>query len=144
MSANHKREGDGERLYIFVRHLGRKLAKIDMECGVSPARYSVLAHLAFHGHDNVGVLAAAEGVSRPAMTRLVKDMETSGLVRRSQDARDARGVIVAPTRKGRTIVERARARKVSLIDSHLEPLAPDQRAAVRQMLEALKDLGSRD
>src|SRR5215472_986769 len=97
---------DGEQFYLTVQHLGRRLRDMDVACGITPARFSALVHLAFHGVNNVGELAAAERVSRPAMTRLVRDMERSGLVRRGADSRDARGVLVTLTKKGRAIMTR--------------------------------------
>ena len=66
--------------------MGRALA----ERGFATARFAVLANLKFHGAYNVGALAAALQVSRPAMTRLVRDMEVAGLVERSPDERDGR------------------------------------------------------
>src|SRR5262245_21315765 len=100
-----KAKSDGEKLYLLVQHLGRRLRDFDVELGISPARFSTLVHLVFHDvGNNVGQLAAAERVSRPAMTRLIRDMEKSGLVRRLADSRDGRGVLVEITRKGRTVV----------------------------------------
>src|SRR5215469_15634480 len=107
-----KDRSDAEVLYLTVQHLGRLLRDIDVACGISNARFSVLVHLAFHGVNNVGGLAAAERVSRPAMTRLVQDMEKSGLVRRGADSSDRRGVLVKLTKKGRTIMRRVRNEKI--------------------------------
>src|SRR5690242_20267861 len=103
--SHKKHQSDSERLYLLVQHLGRRLRDVDLAHGISSARFSVLAHLAFHGADNVGELAAAERVSRPAMTRLVRDMERSGLVRKAVDSRDGRGVRVELTAKGRSLLE---------------------------------------
>src|SRR5215471_3001895 len=120
---------DGERLYLLVQHLGRRLRDLDLACGISPARFSALVHLAFHGIGNVGELAAAERVSRPAMTRLVRDMEKSGLVRRLADSRDRRGVLVELTKKGRAVVDRVRRRKIALISGELGLLDVESRRA---------------
>src|SRR5215469_1187331 len=106
--SNKRERSDGERLYLLVQHLARRLRDIDDANGISPARFSTLVNLAFHGINNVGELAAMERVSRPAMTRLVQDMEKSGLVDRAADKRDGRGVVVKLTPKGRAIVDRIR------------------------------------
>ena len=131
------KKGDGERLYLLVQHLGRRLRDLDVAAGISSARFSVLAHLAFHGVDNVGQLAAAERVSRPAMTRLVRDMEKSGLVRRHADARDGRAVLVEMTAKGRAAITRVRTRKIELISAELGKLDAQSREAIRFALAAL-------
>jgi DNA-binding MarR family transcriptional regulator len=134
------RRSDEERLYLFVQHVGRRLRDIDVAHGISPARFSALVHLAFHGVDNVGQLAAHERVSRPSMTRLVRDMEEDGLVRRTVDANDARGVLVALTKKGRDVVDQVRRAKIALIAEQIRALKGSERAALRLTLEALQGL----
>lgn len=132
-----RERSDAERVYLFVQHLARRLRDIDVACGISPARFSALVNLAFHGVNNVGELASMERVSRPAMTRLVKDMETAGLVRRLADADDGRGVKVELTPQGRAIVQRVRTQKIALIARRLESLDGTARGAVARALEAL-------
>ena len=132
-----KTGSDGGRLYLLVQHLARTLRHLDIESGISPARFSALAHLAFHGVDNVGQLAAAERVSRPAMTRLVRDMEKSGLVSRRVDPRDGRAVLVQLTEKGRAAIDRAQAAKIAFVSAKLESLDGKSRRAVRIALKAL-------
>jgi DNA-binding MarR family transcriptional regulator len=131
------RRSDGEQFYLTVQHLGRRLRDIDVACGISPARFSSLVHLAFHGVNNVGELAAAERVSRPAMTRLVRDMEKSGLVRRTSDSRDGRAVLVELTAKGRSLVDRVRKKKIVYVSGALASLDPDLRRALRTALDRL-------
>jgi DNA-binding MarR family transcriptional regulator len=135
--AESKNRSDSERLYLVVQHLGRRLRDVDLEMGISPARFAVLAHLAFHGANNVGELAVLERVSRPAMTRLVRDMEKDGLVRRLPDSTDGRGVIVSLTAKGRSVLERVRNRKVALIEKELAPMDDAARQAVKIAVAAL-------
>src|SRR5215472_11603351 len=131
---HRKSRSDAEALYLTVQHLGRLLRDVDVACGISNARFSVLVHLAFHGVNNVGELAAAERVSRPAMTRLVQDMEKSGLVRRGADSSDGRGVLVKLTTRGRAIMRRVRNKKITLVLKQLENLEPDSRRHVRLAL----------
>jgi DNA-binding MarR family transcriptional regulator len=132
-----KNRSDSEKLYLVVQHLGRRLRDVDLEMGISPARFAVLAHLAFHGANNVGELAALERVSRPAMTRLVRDMERDGLVRRQPDSSDGRGVVVALTAKGRATLERVRNKKIALIDREIAPLDDGAKKALRMAVAAL-------
>src|SRR5215471_11867205 len=136
-TTRRKARSDAEALYLTVQHLGRLLRDIDVARGISNARFSVLVHLAFHGVDNVGELAAAERVSRPAMTRLVQDMEKSGLVRRGTDSRDGRGVLVELTKKGRVIMRHVRNEKIALVRKQLEHLEPNSRGHLKAALERL-------
>jgi DNA-binding MarR family transcriptional regulator len=130
-----KKRSDGERFYLMVQHLGRRLRDVDLACGISSARFSVLAHLTFHGVNNVGELASVERVSRPAMTRLVRDMEAEGLVRRRPDSRDGRGVRVEITRRGSLLIDRVRTRKIALVAQALEGLDPKSRHAISRAIE---------
>jgi len=132
--------GDADRLYLFIRHVGRRLQGVDAANGISPARFSALVSLYFHGVNNMGELAAHEHVSRPAMTRLVRAMEDAGLTRRNKDTTDGRGVRVEITKKGRDLVDRVRREKIELISRHLVDLDRKTAQAVRAALDALEPL----
>jgi DNA-binding MarR family transcriptional regulator len=132
------KRSNSERLYFFIRHIGRRLRDIDVAQGTSPARISALAHLVFHGVDNVGAMADHERVSRPAMTRLVRDMERAGLVKRRSDKHDGRATLVEVTDKGRAAAHRARDEKVALIAKHVERLDRETARAVALALDVFE------
>jgi DNA-binding MarR family transcriptional regulator len=129
-----------EQIYLFVQHLGRRLRDIDAAAGITPARFSALASLAFHGPINLSQLAADERVSRPAMTRLARDMEEAGLVVRSPDPDDGRGVRIAPTPKGLALVHEVRNRKIALVADYLAGLDPPLQRQVAAVFTALEEL----
>ncbi len=137
-----------ERLYLFVQHFGRRLRDIDVELNLSPARFSVLTSLVFHGRANVGELAAFERVRRPSMTRLIHDMERARLVRCAKDPSDGRGVLVEVTAKGRNLVALARGRKIAIVRRHLQEQGPAVRHALAIVLGTLdalaEDNGNKD
>ena len=137
-----------ERLYVFVQHFGRRLRDIDVELNLSPTRFSALTSLAYHGRTNVGELAAFERVRRPSMTRLVRDMERAGLVRRGEDPSDGRGVLVEVTTRGRNLIEQARGKKIAIVRRHLEAEEVAVRRALTVVLDSLdglaEDHGSED
>jgi DNA-binding MarR family transcriptional regulator len=103
-----------ERLYVAVQHAGKRLRILDDELGLSPVRFSVMGALAFHPPMTVGELARFEHVRSPSMTRLLRDMERDGLVRREPDPHDGRRTLVVLTPRGREVVDRARGRKIAL------------------------------
>src|SRR5215510_13319233 len=138
--ADDKHHDDAERIYLFVQHLGRRLRDFDREVGMSNRRFSALAGLAFEGPTNVGELATFERVKRPAMTRLVQDMERAHLVERLADPHDGRGVRIRITQHGRALVKRVRERKIAFVQAYLENLAASDRAAIRTAFAALDDL----
>jgi DNA-binding MarR family transcriptional regulator len=72
------------------------------------------------------------------MTRLVRDMEKSGLVSRRADVHDGRCVLVELTEKGRAVVDRVRKRKIALVATELEHLDAKSRQAMRIALDALR------
>jgi DNA-binding MarR family transcriptional regulator len=133
-----------ERLYVFVQHFGRRLREIDVQLDLSPARFSVLASLVFHGRANIGELAAFERVRRPSMTRLVRDMERADLVRCAADPSDGRGVLVEATPKGRNRLEQARGRKIEIVWRHLRAEDPGVRRALAIVLGSLDRLADQE
>jgi len=129
-----------EQVYLFVQHLGRRLREIDAAAGLTPARFSALASLAFHGSVNLSDLAADERVSRPAITRLARDMEAAGLIVRSPDPDDGRGVRVSLTQRGLDLVHEVRARKIGLVADYLAGLDPALQRNLSAVFTALEEL----
>jgi DNA-binding MarR family transcriptional regulator len=70
-------------------------------------------------------LAAREGLTQPAMTRLVTRLEGRGWVRRDVDPADGRVVLIAPTAAGRQAHERVRAEYRALLHEEMATL-PDR------------------
>lgn len=94
----------------------------DRETGLSPERLSVLSVLVFAGPRSVGALAEAEGVSAPAISRIVSSLEATGFASRERSKGDAREVRVSATAKARRLVERGRKRRLEIIASELQKL----------------------
>jgi DNA-binding MarR family transcriptional regulator len=129
-----------ERIYLFVQHLGRRLREIDTSFGLTPARFSALASLHIHGSRNISDLAADERVKRPSMTRLVRDMERDGLLRRAPDPNDGRGVLIKLTPRAASLFKVARSTKIALVADYLHSLSPKTRTAIKIAFGALDDL----
>ncbi len=129
-----------EQIYLFVQHLGRRLREIDAEHGLTPSRYSTMATLRFDGATNIGDLAVIERVRAPSMTRLIRDMQRDGLVRRSRDPKDGRGVLIDLSAKGRAAFDRVRVIKIALVADFLTTLPKTVREAVTVAFAALEEL----
>jgi DNA-binding MarR family transcriptional regulator len=80
-------------------------------------------------------LAAIEGVRVATMSRMVSGLEELGLVKRQADTKDARGVLVAPTAKGKRAYDRAVVRTFEQVLSTIGDLDEGQLAAVRALLK---------
>jgi DNA-binding MarR family transcriptional regulator len=85
--------------------------------GLSASSSSVLNRIDREGAIRLTVLAAAEGISQPAMTQMVQRLERQGFVTRLRDPDDGRAALVAITESGRTLLaRRTRGRSERLAD----------------------------
>jgi DNA-binding MarR family transcriptional regulator len=96
-------------------HALRLARAVDAETGLSPERLSLLSVLVFGGPATMSQLAAAEGVSAPAITRIVTALEQARLVRRQVVAEDRRQVRVRATAAGSRLLEEARRRRIEVL-----------------------------
>src|SRR5438034_11817857 len=100
-----------DRLHSAAIHLLRRARRTDPLTGVSPAQLSALSVL-MSGPKTLGDLAAAEQVRPPTMSRLVSEMERSGVARKRTDRDDARVVRIHATAKGLRALDRGRAMRI--------------------------------
>jgi DNA-binding MarR family transcriptional regulator len=88
-----------------------------------------------------GALASAEAVKPQSITRVLAELERSGLVRRTQDADDRRQFKVELTTEGGEVLQReARQRALwlaSAIDSHLTQIERDLLGLTARILDRL-------
>jgi DNA-binding MarR family transcriptional regulator len=103
------------RLHAAAIHLLRAVKRVDAAMGLGPAQSSALSVLVFGGPRSPGALAAAEGVRPPSMTRVVRELEAAGLVRRKPDEHDRRAIRLEATAKADRILKEGRARRTALL-----------------------------
>ena len=78
---------------------------------------------------------------RPAtMSRMVTALVEEGLVKRSGDKNDGRGVLVSATPKGRRAFQRAQEQRLSHFAEVLDSLSDEQLVAMRSLTSALERL----
>ena len=111
-----------DRLHSASIHLLRRVRRQDDESGVTAPHLSALSVLVFGGARTLGELAAAEQVTPPSMTRVVRNLEADGLVERETDEADRRVVRVRATERGRAILLEGRRRRVADLAARLEGL----------------------
>ncbi len=119
-----------EQLVRYVRHSATA-------GGLSTAASSALGRLGREGPQRLTELARAENVSQPNMTQLVTRMERAGLVRRTADRTDGRGVLVEATDTGLEVFRQRRAERAEALRGLLEELTEPEQQAVRTALPAL-------
>lgn len=129
--------GSPEQLMIAVEQLVRHVRHSATAGGLSTAASSALARLGREGPLRLTELARAEGVSQPGMTQLVGRLERAGLVTRSADATDGRGVLVEITPAGLDVFRQRRAERADALRELIGELTEPEQRAVRLALPAL-------
>ena len=119
------------------------LPRLTPRGGLSMVAASTLADLERRGPRRITALADAQGITQPAMTGLVGRLAAAGLVVRTTDPADRRGVLVTVTPDGAAVLaERRRARAAALADL-LDDLDADDHAALTAALPAITRLVSK-
>ncbi|MGW0080283.1 MarR family winged helix-turn-helix transcriptional regulator [Streptomyces sp. NPDC003393] len=126
-----------EDLVIAVEQLVRYVRQSATAGSLSTAASSTLGRLGREGPQRLTELARAENVSQPNMTQLVTRLERAGLVRRTADRTDGRGVLVEATDTGLEVFRQRRAERAHALRQLVEELSEPERQAVRTALPAL-------
>jgi len=121
----------------FAR-LARELRNLDLPQGMTPERLSALSVVDRSGPISVTALADREMVRPATMSRMVSALVDDGLVKRSGDKDDGRGVLVTTTPKGRRMYQRAQEQRLRYFAEALEHLNNDQLVAMRALTTQLE------
>ena len=117
-----------DRLHSAAIHLLRTLRKQDDAAGVTAPHLSALSVLVFGGGPRtLGELAAAEQVTPPSMTRIVRNLEQGGLAVREPDPSDGRVARVRATAEGERVLREGRRRRVAELAGRLAALTAEER-----------------
>ncbi|MGD1222411.1 MarR family winged helix-turn-helix transcriptional regulator [Streptomyces krungchingensis] len=119
-----------EQMVRYVRHSATA-------GGLGSAASSALGRLGREGPQRLTELARGENVSQPNMTQLVTRMERAGLVRRTADRTDGRGVLVEATDTGLELFRQRRAERAEALQELVEQLTEPERRVVKVALPAL-------
>lgn len=127
-----------DRLHSAAIHLLRRVRTQDEASGLTAPRLSALSVIVFRGPVTLGALAQAEQVRPPTITRLVKELERDGLVRRKVDPADRRIQWVQATSAGRRLLQDGRARRVAALAVSLRSLPALDRALLERAAAVLE------
>ncbi|MGH2863293.1 MAG: MarR family transcriptional regulator [Solirubrobacteraceae bacterium] len=119
--------------HLFIKHSSLAISRT--EIGVLRAAYEQ--------PQRITSLAAAEGVTQPAITLLVNRMEERGWVLRRHDPTDRRAVLVALTTEGRAAFEELRAEYRALLHEEMATLSDDDIEVLARAVEVLDHLVDR-
>lgn len=129
--------GDLERI---ARHLDRLRSRALAAEGLTPRDVQVLNALGRSGPPyqlSQGELARAAQLSSGGMTGQADRMENAGWVERSHDPNDRRGVLVALTKSGRSVLARSLASYTTEADATLAGLGSDDLKRLEGLLTKL-------
>lgn len=127
-------------LHSAAIHLLRQLRSEDRATGIGPAQLSALSVLVFGGAMSLKRLAAVEHVKPPTMVRIVQGLVGQGLVVSRPDRSDARKIEITATRRGRSMMQRARTRRIHALATLLSHRPESELRQLRQAVELLKSL----
>jgi DNA-binding MarR family transcriptional regulator len=118
----------------------RQFRMVDPETGLTAERIELLALLEGDGPITAGELAEELRVSRPAITRMVDGLESSGLVQRGSNILDGRSVVVRITTSGKRRLNRARGNRVRAMASRLRGRNDRELIQLEQGLRILAEM----
>jgi DNA-binding MarR family transcriptional regulator len=144
VEARHRGETDEQvelaaRLRLAVGRLHRRI-RIDGRESIPPLQLSALVTIEQHGPLRLSELARREAVTAPTMSRVLAALDEQGLVIRTPDPNDARGVLIVVSAEGAARLQEVRSHRTALIARRLARLDDEQRAALTAALPALEAL----
>jgi DNA-binding MarR family transcriptional regulator len=121
----------------FAR-LARQLRTLELPSGITPERLSALAVIDKRGPISVTALADNELVRPATMSRMVTALVEEGLVKRTDDKNDGRGVLVSTTPKGKRAYQRAHEQRLQHFADVLGSLSAEQLESMRSLTASLE------
>ena len=131
-----------DALHSAAIHLLRLVRTEDRTTGIGPAQLSALSVLVFGGSMSLRRLAAIEQVKPPTMVRIVRGLVERKLAVSRSDPSDARKISISATRRGRSLMRRARTRRVQALAEMLARRSSPELRQLDRAVEVLKSLTS--
>ncbi|MEU7866539.1 MarR family transcriptional regulator [Dactylosporangium sp. NPDC049140] len=131
---------DPARLTVAVERVFSVLRQGNPPNDISLTAASTIWRLQQEGPRKLTDLAAAEGVSQPAMTQLVQRLEREGMVVRAAEPTDRRVVLIEVTPAGVALLENRRAVRAGHLAALMSDMSADDEALIAAALPALERL----
>jgi DNA-binding MarR family transcriptional regulator len=129
----------GTQFFALTHSLKRIVNARYRAAGMSMARLQVLHTLVSEGAVRIGELSEHLDVAARTMTSTVEGLARDGLVVRTTDPTDGRAVLVALTRRGEAVFEKAAELRNEVFEEVFAALADDERARFLAMLRTLAE-----
>ncbi len=121
------------RTRLAVLRVSRRLRQ-QVSPGITPSQQSALAAIESRGPLTLGELAAYENVQPPSITRIVGNLEATGLVERTSDENDRRVSLVQITDAGQAELGAIRSQRNAWLAQRLATLDEDDLSQLRAAL----------
>lgn len=128
------------RLRAAVARISRRLQRATSGVPLTPSEMAVLSTTVRTGPVGLSHLATEEAMNPTMLSRVVRSLESAGLLQRQEDPEDRRAAHVTATRDGRRLVERVRTEKADALNRALDRLAPTEREVLEGALPVLEAL----
>jgi DNA-binding MarR family transcriptional regulator len=126
------------RLRMVTARLFRRLERTRAGAALTSVETTVLATTVRRGPVGLSDLARAEGMNPSMLSRVIRNLEDSGLIVRRSDPDDRRAALVAATPAGKRLHERIRAERSDSLSALLAKLPAGEQAALRAGLPVLE------
>lgn len=128
----------GDAMHRIVRQVQRRKAALAADPAAAEwAAHHLLEFISANGPLRAAYLAECTGSDPSTVSRHVASLVRDGLVERQPDPMDGRASLLACTSAGEAVVERQRSRRLSSMHSMLSDFAPDELAALGDLLPRL-------
>jgi len=111
---------------------------------ITPTLHAALGSVETHGPITAGRLAAHERVSKPTMTRTIRELVDRGWVQRLPDPIDGRVTWLQVTPAGKALLAAARRRTDAYLAQRLKRLSAEDRETLQRATDVLTRLAEQD
>ncbi len=126
-------------LRVAVWRAARRM-RHESDVAITPTLHAALGSVERHGPITAGQLAGHEHVSKPTMTRTIRELVDRGLIERLADPIDGRVTWLQVTTDGRALLQVARRRTDAYLAQRMKRLAPEERETLQHASEILERL----
>ncbi len=128
------------RLRRVIGKLARSMNESASSEELTPTQASVLGVVVARGPIRISAVAELEGVNPTMLSRVMGVLEQKGLIQRSSDTADQRGVVAEATAEGREKSRRIMESRTATLLAVVEQLPAETAAALLAALPALEEL----
>jgi DNA-binding MarR family transcriptional regulator len=129
--------------HLLRRAHQRHVAQFEKEVGdldLTPTQFAALAKISERGEVSQNLLGRMTAMDPATIQGVIQRLMARGLIDRRPDPNDRRATLLRLSTPGRTLTREAIRRAHRVSNAVLEPMSPDERAAMTGLLRKLTEL----